>query len=214
MRRRFFEHFEQRVGAVRVQFVDGIDDGDAPAAHRRGRAEKRDGAPHLVDRNFARRLLIVLARDPPQHDEVGMRERRDLAVCPTIGGDLKAFRPLLRLREQKTREAIGERRLAYAFRTAEEKRMRHAAAVPGRQYLGFYIGVAEEFHLLAGMRAACEPVAFFALAHPAARGACPSRSGRNRRSCTTIQMRTATTSGLWLASMSRQRSGSPSAISR
>ena len=33
--RRLFENFQQRIGGVRVEFVNGIDDADPPAVHRR-----------------------------------------------------------------------------------------------------------------------------------------------------------------------------------
>ena len=51
-RRRFLQHLQQGIGTGRVEFVDRIDDGDAPPALAGGRAEERDAAPGVFDANF------------------------------------------------------------------------------------------------------------------------------------------------------------------
>ena len=58
--RRLLQHLEQRVGAFALQVVDGIDDGDAPAALARGRAEERDGAAHVFDADVGVELAGLL----------------------------------------------------------------------------------------------------------------------------------------------------------
>ncbi len=55
--RRLLEHLEQGVGPRPVEFVDGIHNGDPPAALACGRAEEENRAAHVVGRD-------LLAQDP------------------------------------------------------------------------------------------------------------------------------------------------------
>ena len=75
--RRLLQNFEQRIGAEPVELVDGIDDGDAPAALARRRAEKRHAAAHVVDRD-------VLAQARPFRSGVRSRMRRSGWACAAI----------------------------------------------------------------------------------------------------------------------------------
>jgi hypothetical protein len=60
--RRFFENLEQRIGCVRIELVDGIDDADPPAVDRSRRTEERNRLPRLVHRDHgAQHAAIVEA---------------------------------------------------------------------------------------------------------------------------------------------------------
>ena len=84
--RRLLQDFQQRIGAGAVEFVDGIDDGDAPAALTRRRAEKRHRVANVVDRDLLMQhaLLVERAFDD---EEIGLRLRRDAARHRMFGID-------------------------------------------------------------------------------------------------------------------------------
>jgi len=72
---------EQRIGAEPVELVDGIDDGDAPAALARRRAEKRHAAAHVVDRDVLAQDALFVGR-AFEDEEVGLGLRRDPGAPP------------------------------------------------------------------------------------------------------------------------------------
>ena len=76
--RRLFQDLEQRVGARPVEFVDGINDGDAPSPLPGGRAEERDRAAHVVDRDLLAQHAFVVER-AFENEQVALRLRRDAA---------------------------------------------------------------------------------------------------------------------------------------
>src|SRR6185437_1879402 len=57
--RRLLEDFQECIRRVRIELVDGIDDADPPALHRRGRAEERDGLARFVDRDHRPQHTLV-----------------------------------------------------------------------------------------------------------------------------------------------------------
>src|SRR4051812_40801315 len=75
--RRLFEDLEQRVGGVRIELVDGVDDADPPAVHRRGRAEERNRPPRLVDGNHGPHHAAIV-QPALQHQQPAMRAGGDL----------------------------------------------------------------------------------------------------------------------------------------
>ena len=51
--RRLLNHFQQRVGAIAIQVLGGIDDHDPPAAEGGGEMEDLQSLPHGFDRDLA-----------------------------------------------------------------------------------------------------------------------------------------------------------------
>ena len=90
-RRRLLQNFQQRIGAFALQIVHRIDDGDAPAALARGRAEKSDRAPHVVDADHGIEFAGLLIDDALQHQQIALR----------LGGDAARHR-MVRHRGQAT----------------------------------------------------------------------------------------------------------------
>ncbi len=73
--RRFLEHFEERVGAEPIEFVHRIDDGDPPSPLARGRAEKRNRAPHVLDGDLLAQHALVVRR-ALEDEKIAVRLRR------------------------------------------------------------------------------------------------------------------------------------------
>ena len=144
-RRRLLENLEQRVGAFALQVVDGIDDGDAPTALARGRTEERHRFAHVVDADHGVELAGLLVEHAFEHQQVALRLRRNAAGNWIVRIDRERSRLLDRrqtrigMREHEARQPIGQRRLAYARRPADQPGMRNAAAFVGieQRALGF-----------------------------------------------------------------------------
>ncbi len=60
--RRLLDGLQQRVGAVAVEIVGGVDEADAPAAERRGEPEHAQPLAHVVDADLAEEVLLVVSR--------------------------------------------------------------------------------------------------------------------------------------------------------
>src|SRR6185295_14625762 len=137
-----------------------------------------------------------------------MRKDRNLARNHVIRRDVQTFRVWLGIGEYEAGNAIGKRRFTDAFRPPNQKRVRQSACIPACENFFFCLSVAHERRAFTRMWCAGKPVAFFAVVarfHPTARGSCEPRSGRSKRSETTIQMRTAKISEVTLASIRAQR---------
>src|SRR5581483_10454746 len=78
-RRRLLEHFEERVGGVRVHVVGWVDDGDAPARLAAGRAEERYRPADFGDGQLGAVAAGVLVKRPLQREKVRMRPVGDAA---------------------------------------------------------------------------------------------------------------------------------------
>src|SRR5215216_7819258 len=84
-----FEDLEQRIGGVRIELVDGVDDADPPAVHRRGRTEERNRLPRLVDGD-----------DGPQHAAIVEAAFQRQQSAMRAGGDLARDR-LIRIERER-----------------------------------------------------------------------------------------------------------------
>src|SRR5205807_10537015 len=87
--RRLLEGLEQRVGGVRIEFIDGVDDATSPALRRRGRAKERNRFARLIDRDDgAHDALIVCGT--LEHEKAAMRTGDDATGRRIRWVDLKA----------------------------------------------------------------------------------------------------------------------------
>ena len=67
--RRLFQNLQERVGTRTLHVINGVDNGDAPAALICGRAEKRDSPANVLDTYDCLELSVLLidhAFDGPQ----------------------------------------------------------------------------------------------------------------------------------------------------
>ena len=85
-RRRFLKNFQERVGPFLVQVVGAIDDADTPPALACGRAEERHRLAHVVNRDVAAQVALVVKR-ALQHEEIAMPLRDNTADDRIFGGD-------------------------------------------------------------------------------------------------------------------------------
>ena len=76
--RRLLKNFEQRVGRVGIELIDGIDDADPPAFDCRGRAEERNRLPGFIDGDHGSHHAPVVQR-PFERQQAAMGARRDMA---------------------------------------------------------------------------------------------------------------------------------------
>jgi hypothetical protein len=147
--RRLLQHFEQRVGARRVELIDGIDDGDAPAPFPRCRAEESHGAADVIDRNLFVQYALVVER-ALDDKKIGLALRGDPARHRIVRGDGERFHRLhfttrrIGMRQHEAGRPVGKRRLADAFRAGNQEGMRNTAAAISRQQCRLGIAVAEQ----------------------------------------------------------------------
>ena len=151
-RRRLLQHLEQRIGAGAVELVDRIDDGDAPAALARGRAEERHAcAGHRRPRMSGAQLAVLSLSDALQHQQIAVRLRRRCGAPPdgrrrprAIVAVLHRRRRRIGMRQHEARHPIGQRRLADAALAADQPGMRHAPAAIGVEQRLLGLGMAEQ----------------------------------------------------------------------
>ena len=131
-RRRLFQHLQQSVLGVAVHILRAIDDDDAPAALRRREPQEGDRVADIVDDDLAAQLSGLGIDRPRQDPEIRMAaagdapEDRMLRIQVQAGGrgrceqrvGLTGFAG-----QQKTGEAIGQRRLADTLGTGQEPGM-------------------------------------------------------------------------------------------
>ncbi len=218
--RRLLDEFEKRIGGAAVEIVGAVDDGDAPAAHPGALMKGAGDLAHVVDADLGEMLLGLLVPLPPQQEDVGERHGRDA----TRGGmrrrhgerlrGLHRRRRRVRMGQQKARETPGERRLADPLRPADDPCLRETVALDRR-------------------RAVRAPPPHGRRARASRADAAPRRNDRSRmdppaalliarrrpahrrsRASTSWRMARAMSSAGWPASMTQQRSGSCSAMSR
>ena len=96
--RRLFQNLQQRIGALALQIVDRVDDGDAPAALACGRAEKRHRAAHVVDADHGVELAGLLVDHALEHQQIALRLRGDAARDRIVSIDRERRRLLHRRR--------------------------------------------------------------------------------------------------------------------
>ena len=77
--RRLFQNLQERVGALALQIVDGVDDGDTPAALACGRAEKRDSPADIVNADDGIELAGLLVDHAFDDQQIALRLRGDAA---------------------------------------------------------------------------------------------------------------------------------------
>ena len=168
--RRLLQHFEQRIGAGAVQLVDGIDDGDAPAALACRRAEKRHRAADVFDGDLLMQHALVVER-ALDDEKIGLRLGGDAPRHRIFGVDFERRRSRDRarrrigMREHEPRHAVGKRRFADALRPRDQKGMRHAAGAIGGQQRRFGERVAEQRAGRARMRRGAIRFVVFGFAH-------------------------------------------------
>src|SRR3984957_8096953 len=155
--RRLFKHFEQRIGARFVEFVDGVDDSDAPAALARRGAEKRHGAADVFDRDLLVQYTLVVER-ALEDEEIGLALCRDVARHRVlwIDGERHSLRDFGRrrvgVRQHEARQPVSQRRLADAFWAGDQEGVGNTAAAIGGKERRFGAGVAEQYAGRARMR--------------------------------------------------------------
>ncbi len=115
------------------------------------------------------------------------------------------------MREHEPRHAVGERRLADAGRTADQKCMGHAAAAIGREQACFRLGMAKQ---KLGRARMARLVVVLVAAHEATSSNIKGAVAGSRRRLTVFQIRLLTLCFSPLASMTTQRSGSCAATKR
>ena len=164
--RRLLNDFEQGVGAIAIQVLSAIDDGDPPAPEGRGQLEDLQPLPHRFDRDLAGEPLcrpLPLAAD---EREIGMGEPGEQPGRGMVWLDVKVTRLAHGLRrrvgvgEHETGEPPGERRLADSLPAADEPRVRQTPFAIGRQHFRFGALMADERIDMAGMRRSGQRVRF------------------------------------------------------
>ena len=86
--RRLLQNLEQCIGAGGVQFIDRVDDGDAPAALPGGRSEERHRPAHVIDLDVLAQLAGFFVDRALQHQEVALRLRGDAPRHRMLGVDV------------------------------------------------------------------------------------------------------------------------------
>ena len=215
---RLLQNLEQGIGALVVEFVDRIDDGDPPSPLARGRAEKRDRPAHVVDLDVLAQLAGLFVDRPHQHEQVALRLRGDPPCHRMLRIDRKRRRRLhgrrarVRMCQHKPRHPVGERGLADTGRPADQPGMRQAAAAVGGEQRALGLLMAHQYRGCARMCGFVKVVAGFA--HNAAPSSATGAVAGWSRSLTAFQMRSATSGFGCVASMITQRSDSTSTIMR
>ena len=77
--RRLFQNLQECVGALALQFVDGVDNGDTPAALACGRSEKRDSPTDVVNADDGVELAGLLIDHALNGQQIALRLRSDAA---------------------------------------------------------------------------------------------------------------------------------------
>src|SRR3954462_9253021 len=140
-------------------------------------------------------------RDLPRHGIIWI-ERERLGVLHRSGVRTG-------MREHEAGHAIGQRRLADALWTADQPGVRYPPTAIGGQQRRLSLAMAEKIGCLARV-----PDGRFLLGLPRAHAVAAGLLAANRRSRSTVQIRSATVSASALASISTQRCGSSAAICR
>ena len=227
--RRLLENLEQGIGAVGVQFIDGVDDRDPPAALPGGRSEERDRSAHVVDLDVLAQLAGFFVDRALENQQIALCLGGDapgdwmLGVKLERGRGAHRRRARIRMGEDKACHPIGKRRLADAGSAADQPGMRQAPAAIGREQRLLRLGVTVEHGGFARVRRCGIPVRPAAGprvnvglvdAHVAMLSNAIGAVAGSSRSWTTFQMRSATAGRGSVASINTQRCGSPSAIAR
>src|SRR5437016_2609438 len=86
---RLLQHFQQRIFSLALKVVDGIDDGNAPAALARCRAKKRYRAPNVVNSYDGIELAGLLVDAALEYQEIALRLRGDTSDNRMLRSDSK-----------------------------------------------------------------------------------------------------------------------------
>ena len=231
-RRGLLDQLEQRIGAVGVEIVGAVDQHHAPAALARRLFENMQGASNVVHGDARAVFLGLLVPFPPQQRQIAKGQGRNFLRRGMVGVDrqrnslLNRRRGRIGISGEKARHAPGQRRLANALGPADDPRLRQALRTEGVEQLRFGPLMAKKVERIAGMRGRRKGVALrrtfgrrFQASGFHAHFLSPSTSttpfaSKKKRSQTQAQMASATISGGWVASTTRQRLGSAAAISR
>ena len=211
--RRLFQSFQESVGGILIEIVGAIDDDHAPTPLAGAVAEKGTQAPDLVDADPLRIAFGALVPRAAQQEQVGMGLRRYSPEHRMLGADCRDATSGLLVAEGEhlTGKMIGERRLADAFGTDDQPGMVQPAALEGLLEFGTRRVVAEQAVDLAWGREAVKPVGLVA-GNTRLFGRSP-RHGR-KRAATASHTSSATRASGLVASITTQRFGSSSAMSR
>src|SRR6185312_4317247 len=213
--RRFFKDLEQRIGGVRVEFIDGVDDAHPPALRSRGRSEEVDGLPGLVDRDYGPHHSLVVGSSL-KNEEPAMGTRRDAARGGVGRIDVKAIGTLhgrrkgISMRKNEASHPVGERGLADSLRASDQPGMRNASAAIGIEQRRLGLAVTEQNSCFSRMNNRKRRLGLAAHADAAALFVLVVKN----RSRSTDQIFAATFAGSSVASISTQRSGSLAAMRR
>src|SRR6185312_14730823 len=126
---RLLQNLEQRVGALALEIIDYVDDGDAPAALACGRAEKGNSAPHILDTDCGEELARFFVDHALKYQEIVLRLRGDAPRHRMFGIDGERSRRLhlgalrIGMSEHESRQPVGKRRLADAGRAPDQPGM-------------------------------------------------------------------------------------------
>jgi hypothetical protein len=131
--RGLLEDLEQRVGGIRIEFIDRIDNTDSPALDGGGGAKEGDGFPRLINGNDGSHHALLVRR-ALKDEKTAMGSGRDVAgdrlgrIDVEVHGALNVWDRRIAMAEHKARHPIGERGLADALRSSDQPGMRDAAA--------------------------------------------------------------------------------------
>src|SRR5579864_9472361 len=212
---RLLDDLQQRVGGIRIEFIDGIDNADPPALNRGGRTEEADGFSRLVhsDDRSHRTLFVGGAL---KDEETAMGAGRDAAtdrmrrIDHEIRRTLNVCRQRIGVAQHEARHPISERSLADALRSADQPGVRNATAPVGIEQRCLRFVMTEQLKVLARMRDRKLVVGPCAHAGLAALSALAVKS-RSRKADHTFA---ATLLASCVASIRTHRSGSLAAICR
>ena len=195
--RGFFQNFQDGICAFALKVINRIDNGDAPAALARRRAEKRHRTPHVVDPDDGIKFARLLVDASLEYQQVALRLRGNAPRNRMRGIDRERCCLLhlgcqrIGMRQHEAGQSEGKRRLADTGWPADQPRMGNPAAFVGIKQSALGVAMAKQRRRLA--RQLALPLIAVVAGHGADVSATSAFSGFSR-SCTIAQIRSATTS--------------------
>ena len=172
-KRRLFQNFQQRIGRRNVQIVGAVHNHHPPVVVKRFLAEKFHHAAHIFDFNHRRTFqplfhfvvnffalinrlnqlfLIRLGKVALQHLKIGMRLLRHLRKHRTVNRNLQRFVSFAGFRrQQKTRNFIGQRRLADSLVAGNQPAVMQCAGIVRRQKQPHFFVMPDKIRIPAGI---------------------------------------------------------------
>src|SRR5579883_521395 len=147
--RGLLENLEQRVGGIRIELVDGIDNTDPPALDGGGRTKEGNCFPRLVNGDHGSHHA-PLVRRALKDEKSAVSSGRDAAsngirrIDPEACCALNVWDRRIAMAKHKARHPICERCLADALRPSNQPCVRDATASIGSEQRRLGLALAEQ----------------------------------------------------------------------